>query len=469
MERNTLIKHDKILIADDNVSIRSTLKNLLVQNHYIVEDAGNGIEALQKAAVFSPDLILLDIIMPDMDGLKVLKTIRENHHTQDIPVIMVTSQDKGKDIQTGFELGANDYVTKPFDADLLLAHIRRHLQIKKRMDQIKNEKEDLFVTNQLITTLHAKKKTRDILYCLVQKISEHIQVKRCSVIRIGKNMSEGIVEATSDGPEIQDLKIDLNKYPEIMEALQRRSVVVIPDIDKDERMSMVREILHEIGCFSLMVVPITHGDDLIGTLLLSTARSKETFNEREIRFLKGISNAAKSALLNAQVFESVEHNDKTAVASFDSLTNLCGYYSFLEAGEKEIYRAKRYKSHLSLILIDINQFRKVNEIHGIEKGDQALRIIGRLINESIRKSDLAARCQGDDFAILLPETSLIGATVQAKRFQKLAFKNPTLHELGVSVQVGVSSMEETEVQSAIDLIHAAEIDLQRQKTGPFAL
>ncbi len=464
-----MIKQDKILIADDNPTIRFTLRDLLVQNHYLVEDAKSGIEALQKAAVFSPDLVLLDIVMPDMDGLKVLKAIRNNQHTQDIPVIMVTSQSQGKDIKTGFELGANDYITKPFESDVLLAHIQRHLQIKRRLDQIKDEKNDLFVTNQLITTLHAKKKTRDILYCLVQKISEHIQVKRCSVIRIGKNISEGIVEATSDGPEIQDLKIDLNKYPEIMEALQQRNVVVIPDIDKDERMSLVREILHEIGCFSLMVVPIIHGDDLIGTLLLSTARSKETFNEREVRFLKGISNAAKSALLNAQVFESVEHNDKTAVASIDPLTKLRGYYSFLEEGEKEIYRAKRYKSHLSLILIDINQFRKVNEIHGVEKGDQALQMIGRLINESIRKSDLAARCQGDDFAILLPETSLIGATVQAKRFQKLAFKNPTLHELGVSVLVGVSSMEEIDVQSTIDLIHAAEIDLERQKTGPFAL
>ncbi|MEK6776867.1 MAG: response regulator [bacterium] len=464
-----LKNREKILIADDNTAIRSNLRDLLARNHYLVEEAKNGVEALQKAATFSPDLIILDVVMPGMDGLKTLKALRNNQQTQDIPVIMVTSQGQGKDIKTGFELGANDYVIKPFEADVLMAHIRRHLQIKKRLDQVIDEREDLVVTNELISTLHAKQKTRDILYCLVQKISEYVEVKRCSVIRIGKNSSRGIVEATSDGPELQNIEIDLNKYPEIMEALQQKSVVLIPDIDKDDRMSPVRKILHEIGCFSLVVVPIIHGDDLIGTLLLSTARSRESFSDREVRFLRGISNAAKSALLNAQALESVHYDDKTIVASFDPLTKLCGYYKFLEAGEKEIYRAKRYKSHLSLILIDINQLRKVNGIHGNEKGDKALKEIGRLISDSIRKSDLAARCHGDDFAILLPETSHIGATVQAKRFQKQVLKNPTLHELGVSVLVGVSSMEETEVQSIIDLIQAAEFDLERAKTGPFAL
>ena len=99
----------------------------------------------------------------------------------------------------------------------------------------------------------------------------------------------------------------------------------------------------------------------------------------------------------------------------------------------------------------------------------ALKEVGRLITDSIRKSDLAARCQGGDFAILLPETSHIGATVQAKRFQKTVLKNPTLHKLGVTVMVGVSSMEETEVESPIDLIHSAEVVLERVKTGPFAL
>jgi diguanylate cyclase (GGDEF)-like protein len=460
---------EKILIVDDTAAIRENLKEILIHENYIVEEASNGVEALQKATVFCPDLILLDIIMPEMDGLKVLKSLRDYPFTQDIPIIMVTAQNEGKDIKTGFDLGANDYVIKPFEDDVLLAHVRRHLQLKKRFDRIKDEKEDLFVTNQLISSLHAKKKTRDVLYCLVQKISEYIQVKRCSVIRIEKERSLGIVEATSDGPEIRDIKIDLFKYPEIMSALQKREVVIIPNIDEDERMQMVRDILHEANCFSLVVVPVVHGDDLIGTLLLNTARSKDTFSKREVRFLRGIAQAAKTALVNAQVFESMDGQETTAVGSLDPLTRLHSYYKFLEETEKEIYRARRYKNHLSLILIDVEQLRKVNEAHGKEMGDQVLEEVGRLISGSIRKSDLAARCQGGDFAILLPETSPIGATIQAKRFQNTARKSQLMHKLGVSVVVGVSSMEETEVEKPIDLIHAAEIELERLKIGPFAL
>jgi two-component system cell cycle response regulator len=464
-----LQSQEKILIVDDSAAIRSKLRELLIKNHYRIEEAKNGVEALQKAGVFCPDLILLDIVMPKIDGLKALQTLRKNQHTQDTPIIMVTSNASGKDITTGLDLGANGYITKPFDDDVLLAHIQSHLNTKRRFNQILYEKEDLYVANQLITTLHAKKKARDILLCLVQKISEYIQVKRCSVIRINPEGAIGVVEASSEGAEVKGLRIDLNKYPEIMEALKSKDVVIIPDAVNNELMSPVKDVLQEIGCSSLVVVPIVHGDDLIGTLLLNTARSKDSFSEREVRFLKGISKSAKTALLNAQIFETLDQKGQPTVGSLDPLTKLYSYYKFLEMAEGEIYRAKRYKHHLALIMIDINQLRKVNKAHGQGQGDHALQEIGRLITDSIRKSDLAARCQGDDFALLLPETSHIGATIKAKQFQKMVLKNPTLHKLGVTVLVGVSSIEETVVESPIDLIHAAEIELERAKTKPFAL
>ena len=463
---------EKILVVDDNTGIRHKLLEFLAAEGYRLEEAANGIEALEKARSFGPDMVLLDIVMPEMDGLKVLRDLRENALTRDVPVIMITSQSHGKDVKTGFDLGANDYVTKPFDPEVLLARVRRHLEIKRRFDQIKEERELLFVTNQLITSLHAKKKTRDVLFCLVQKIAEFIQVKRCSVIRIQDDGTTGVVEATSDGPDIRDLTIDLKKYPEILAALGQKDMVVIPNVTTDERVAAVREILHQVGCHSLVVVPIVHGDDLIGTLLLNTARARDTFNDREVRFLKGIAKAAKTALLNAEYFERAEKRaaeEEAGATTHDPLTRLCGYYKFLEEAEKEIYRAKRYKSRLSLILVDIEQLRDVNQRHGQDKGDLALQEVARTIADSIRKSDLAARCHGDDFAVLLPETSQIGATVKAKQLQKMVRKNPTLHELGVSILVGVSSMEETEVHSPVDLIHAAEIELERAKTGPFAL
>ena len=462
---------EKILIVDDSAGIRRRLWEFLAAAGYRLEQAANGIEALDKARSFAPDMVLLDIVMPEMDGLKVLRDLRENAPTRDVPVILITSKSQGKDVKTGFDLGANDYVTKPFDPEVLLARVRRHLEIKRRFDQVREERELLSVTNQLITTLHAKKKTRDVLYCLVQKIAEFIQVKRCSVIRI-RDGATGVVEATSDGPEIRDLTIDLRKYPEILEALGQRDMVVIPNVSTDERVAAVRELLHQVGCHSLVVVPIVHGDDLIGTLLLNTARSRDSFNEREVRFLKGIAKAAKTALINAEYFERAEKRaseQEAGASTHDPLTRLCGYYKFLEETEKEIYRATRYKSRLSLILVDIERLRDVNQRHGHDQGDAALREVARTISESIRKSDLAARCQGDDFAVLLPETSQIGATVKAKQLQKAVLRNPRLRDLGVHVLVGVSSMEETEVHSPVDLIHAAEIELERAKTGPFAL
>lgn len=130
-------KHGYILVVEDEKRIRELESNSLKNEGYTVTDAKNGVQALELIKGNSFDLVLLDIIMPDIDGIKILKTIRQEYSMAELPVIMVTAMDKRGDIVKGLDLGACDYVTKPIDIPVLLARIRTQMARKQAEDALR--------------------------------------------------------------------------------------------------------------------------------------------------------------------------------------------------------------------------------------------------------------------------------------------------------------------------------------------
>ncbi len=118
----------KILIVDDSATARM-LERTVLESRYDVVTASDGAEALKVALKEHPDLILLDVVMPKMDGFEVCRVLRGLEATRAVPIIMVTTRGEGKSIETGFANGANDYVTKPINHAELLAKIERHLGV----------------------------------------------------------------------------------------------------------------------------------------------------------------------------------------------------------------------------------------------------------------------------------------------------------------------------------------------------
>jgi two-component system phosphate regulon response regulator PhoB len=120
--------NEKILIVDDEEDVLELVRYNLDKNGYKVETAATGEQALAKARAKPPDLIILDLMLPGIDGLDVCKKLKNDTKTQNVPVIMLTAKGEETDIVTGLELGADDYVTKPFSPKVLVARIRRVLQ-----------------------------------------------------------------------------------------------------------------------------------------------------------------------------------------------------------------------------------------------------------------------------------------------------------------------------------------------------
>lgn len=151
-------QHNYILIVDDVPLNLQMLGGLLQSKGYEVAPASSGAIALEMAQTQTPDLILLDIQMPEMDGFKVCKLLKENPITKDIPVIFLTAFVETEDIVRGFELGAVDYISKPFNSSELIARVNTHLSLKKATDLINESNKKLVLSNENLETLNTELK-----------------------------------------------------------------------------------------------------------------------------------------------------------------------------------------------------------------------------------------------------------------------------------------------------------------------
>ena len=137
------LKGYPILIVDDDSTIRKILRKMLESSGFSITEAASGNEALQHLENNLFTLVLLDIVMPDFDGLEVLKAIRKSYSVSELPVIMVTVKDSRDDITEALSLGANDYVVKPVDFPVLRARIDNHLILKQLQDELRQIQNDL--------------------------------------------------------------------------------------------------------------------------------------------------------------------------------------------------------------------------------------------------------------------------------------------------------------------------------------
>ena len=133
----------KILLIDDSVQNLRLLGNMLREKNYQIALAQSGKEGLQLAARIQPDLILLDIMMPELDGYEVCKKLKEDSNTRHIPVIFLTAKTSNQDVVNGFQMGGVDYITKPFNKQELFMRIKTHLELKQARDKISRQAETL--------------------------------------------------------------------------------------------------------------------------------------------------------------------------------------------------------------------------------------------------------------------------------------------------------------------------------------
>ena len=453
----------RILAVDDEPVNIQVLKNLLRTEKCSLSATNSGIEALKMIEAGEKfDLILLDIMMPKMSGYEVCRQLRLQHSLFELPILMLTAKNQLQDIVLGFQAGANDYLSKPFDKMELRARVQTLLSLKQAV-KISIENEKLFenekqkrlleqtllvLTNALTSTLDLK----EVLTKVMHAMSHFIRFNRSIVLlKEGEQFEVGVV-GSQDGEKLQEgSAVDVAGDPFLNEIATAMRPILSNDLES--------HILEGRAEGEILVgVPILYRDNLLGIIVLNCLDGDIS---HELLF--SLAGQAGVAIQNARMFTKIN-----IMATTDGLTGLYNRRYFFELAEKEFAKYVRYGDALSICMVDIDHFKKINDTYGHVIGDEVLRHLAKNLTEVLRDYDVVGRYGGEEFAVLFPGTSLETATKVAERIrttiENAVVKTEEFGDIRYTLSIGVSTFTK-DVKAIIRVFEEADKGLYEAKNS----
>ena len=238
--------------------------------------------------------------------------------------------------------------------------------------------------------------------------------------------------------------VSLNQTPTplMVMAIRSKELILVPDIDTHKKpiiKKSQRAFAENYQTNNCAIVPLICQDRVVGVLNLADKMDDGYFDSADIALIELFSQLVGASIGNIKLFEKIQHQ-----ATTDGLTGLVNHKTFYEILEKELWRSRRYGGQISLIMVDIDSLKKINDEYGHRVGDKVIKEISKRIKECIRQIDTAARYGGDEFAVILLNTSLIDASVVAKRMVDAVAKTPTAwnkEQIPLSISVGLGQYD----------------------------
>lgn len=237
------------------------------------------------------------------------------------------------------------------------------------------------------------------------------------------------------------VSLDQNPPSPMVIAIKSKKVMVIKDIDTytEPVIRKASENTENYRTKSCLIVPLICDDMVIGVLNLADKVESVDFDEDDLSVAELLSQLIGTSIGNVKLFEKMRRQAKT-----DGLTALANHRTFYEVLEKELWRSKRYGGQIALILIDVDNLKQINDNFGHRAGDKAIKSISRIIKGCVRQIDTAARYGGDEFAVILPNTSIEEATVVAQRMVDVVANSPikwNKEQIDMSVSIGLGQYD----------------------------
>ncbi|MFT3892839.1 MAG: response regulator [Anaerolineales bacterium] len=300
-----------ILIADDQPDNLMLLSRYLEAEGYSYLKAKDGMETLEKTRNYQPDLILLDVNMPNKDGFAVLEEIRADPTTEHIPVIILTAARLDPaDIQSGLNMGADDYITKPFDRKELLARIRAKLRVKQAEDVIRRRNRELNLLPEIGKDLSARLNIEELSTILLKRTGETLGAMLSYIVILDPN---GTYQRTYyfDRTPVSDTRPVQYKLPRRLLELanEAHQGFIIRDTLNDARW----ESNDDDPARSAVVVPMFGRHHLLGLLLLTNEQTNY-FKLEHLLLLQAICSQASIAIENAQLYDKMAHEQQRLTA-----------------------------------------------------------------------------------------------------------------------------------------------------------
>jgi two-component system cell cycle response regulator len=463
----------KILVADDDQALSRTLSWILKENGYEVLTVPGGEHLFDHLSAEQFDLLLLDIMMPKVDGLQLLQRVKADPRFKDLPVLMISSMPPEEATVRSLGLGASDFIPKPFRVRELLARVKAHLRVGRELNQARAEARSRSEMMEILQEVTASLKPEEIYQILVRRVAQGLNISRCSIIIAGPDDDHGTVVAAYENPMLHNLAVDLRRYPEIQHALTTGEVVLVRDVLTDPLFQGMRAIWESEGrpvpARSAIAIRFSLRQQPAGVFFLRTTTGDAPLNEQDVQFAEQVINAAVAALEKAYDLENAVMGQEQMrhLAETDPLTNCFNRRALMEKLEQEMDRAARYATMLTGMMIDIDNFKQINDTYGHLVGDRVLKQLSALLKREQRSVDIVARYGGEEFVVLLPETT----STESRNFAERILRRVATYDFGeagqpvrVTISIGIASFPDERVSDGESLLKLADTHLYRAKT-----
>jgi two-component system cell cycle response regulator len=441
----------RVLIVDDIPTNVRLLEARLSAEYYEVVTATSGPQALEICDSQQIDIVLLDVMMPDMDGFEVCGRIKRNPKTQHIPVLMITALDQPSDRVRGLEAGADDFLTKPVDDMQLLARVKSLVRLKSLTDELRARAttgqqiaiEDAMRAMDKINTAGGSILIIDSDQRHAERIAQYLTPEHD--VDILTHPADAVFQVSGKQYELALVAMSLSDFDPLRVCSQirtldhTRGLPIILIADDADRPRVVRAL--DLGVNDFIMRPIER-------------------NELSARVRTQIRRHRYAMELRQSV------NNTMAMAITDDMTGLYNRRYFDRHLGVMLGKAQAQERDMALMILDIDHFKAVNDTHGHDIGDAVLKEFAARLKRNIRGIDLACRFGGEEFVVLMPDTDFPQAELVAERVrQSIAergFEVGTGRPLTVTVSAGLT-LNESASDTPESLIKRADVALYRAK------
>jgi len=444
----------RILVVDDVPANVKLLEARLLAEYFEVLPAYSGAEALEACENGRVDVVLLDVMMPGMDGFEVCRRLKDDPATQHIPVVMVTALDQVSDRVRGLEAGADDFLTKPVNDLQLMTRVKSLVRLKTLTDELRLRAattrnigiEELLSRRDAVTEAPAHVLLVEERAAAAERVAKMLR-GRCQ-LSVTADANAAFFQAADGDYDCIIVSTAFSEYDPLRLCSQLRTldrtrfvpIVLLADQGEDARLARALEL----GVNDYLVRPIDQ-HELVARLVTQVKRKR----------------------YNDHLRESVAQTIEMAVT--DGLTGLHNR-RYLDSHLTTLFeRARNRRRPLSLMITDIDRFKAINDTYGHDVGDEVLREFAGRLRQNVRGIDLACRMGGEEFVVVMPDTDGPVAEKVAERIRAQIADTPFLvgaegREIAVTVSVGVSAMMR-EADTVEAMMKRADLALYEAKNG----
>ncbi|MFK5979107.1 MAG: PleD family two-component system response regulator [Rhizobiaceae bacterium] len=439
----------RVLVVDDIPANVKLLEARLMAEYFQVTTASSGLEAIEICERDQCDIVLLDVMMPEMDGFEVCRRLKQHPKTMHLPVVMVTALDQPDDRVRGLEAGADDFLTKPVNDLALITRVKSLVRLKHVTDELRmraSSGETVGMDGVATAEAINNSQVRGNIVMIDDRASSYERtVKFLSYendVAVITDPQEALFHIVENSYDVVIVSLDLKDFDALrlcshLRSLERTRTLPILIVAEEEQESQISRAL-ELGVNDYIARPLDKNE------LLARVRTQ-----------------IKRKRYNDCLRNSVQNTIEMAVT--DGLTGLHNR-RYLDSHLATLFdKAKAKQSHLSTVMCDIDHFKQVNDTHGHDVGDEVIKEFAERLKKCVRGVDLASRYGGEEFVVVMPETDAALASIVAERIRASIADHPFIVEKGakqlaITVSVGVSSIEEGDVDPQ-NLMKRADIGL----------